>query len=308
MDFDGGELQTREAGCPGVWVMLAALSRREAGELHALAGRPKETLLQDPVWKIQVVEAPEETAAGGPRLQEEKTLGQGTEERLQKALSFRYPHEAATQAPSKQTATGRKDREKDKEAAELAAPHRARERAWRKPSFVEKAVQGKIYGTAIHSAMQYLDFRKCGTYEGLQMELQRILDQGLLSADQGKLADPQAIWPFFETEIGKKLVSGGDCLREFKFSILDDGSHYGEGLEGEQVLLQGVVDCALLEPVGITLVDFKTDYVTEATLETVKDRYRIQLATYAMALERIYERPVKESLLYFFHLNRFESL
>jgi len=56
--------------------------------------------------------------------------------------------------------------------------------------------------------------------------------------------------------------------------VLDD-------LDGEKVLLQGVVDCALLEEDGITILDFKTDYVTEETIEVVADHYRPQVQTYA---------------------------
>ena len=105
-----------------------------------------------------------------------------------------------------------------------------------------------------------------------------------------------------------KLRSDAPCLREFKFSILDDGRHYGEGLEGEQILLQGVVDCALLEPEGITVIDFKTDRVTEETIRTVAERYSLQVQTYADALSRIYEMPVKRKLLYFFNLDTFMEL
>ena len=74
------------------------------------------------------------------------------------------------------------------------------------------------------------------------------------------------------------------------------------------MLLQGGVDCALLEPDGITVVDFKTDYVTEETLSGVVERYRPQLETYAHALSRIYQTKVKAACLYFFHLNRFEVI
>ena len=95
------------------------------------------------------------------------------------------------------------------------------------------------------------------------------------------------------------------CDSSYKFSILDDGEKYGSGLEGERVLLQGVVDCALLEPDGITVLDFKTDRVTEETLPQVAARYRLQLETYAEALARIFQQPIKAKYLYFFHLNRF---
>ena len=118
------------------------------------------------------------------------------------------------------------------------------------------------------------------------------------------MVQPQTILHFFQTEVGIKLRSGVSHIREFKFSILDDGEKYGDGLAGEQVLLQGVVDCALLEEDGITVLDFKTDHITEETLPDALRRYRLQVDTYGEALERIYQMPVKEKYLYFFHLNR----
>ena len=70
------------------------------------------------------------------------------------------------------------------------------------------------------------------------------------------------------------------------------------------MLLQGVVDCALLEEDGITVLDFKTDRVAEATLSDAVSRYQTQVEAYAGALTRIFEKPIKEKYLYFFHLNR----
>ena len=51
-------------------------------------------------------------------------------------------------------------------------------------------------------------------------------------------------------------------------------------------------------------MDFKTDYVTEETLHNVTERYRPQLETYAEALHRIYEMPIKKKCLYYFRMNR----
>jgi ATP-dependent helicase/nuclease subunit A len=66
-----------------------------------------------------------------------------------------------------------------------------------------------------------------------------------------------------------------------------------------------VVDCALIEEDGITVLDFKTDSVTEETLEAAVERYRPQVQAYADAMERIFQRKVKRALLYFFRLNKF---
>ena len=84
---------------------------------------------------------------------------------------------------------------------------------------------------------------------------------------------------------------------------MDSGAFY-PGTEGEKVLFQGVVDCAILEPDGITVIDFKTDRVTEITLMDVSERYRLQVEAYALALARIFQMPVKAKYLYFFHISK----
>ena len=165
-----------------------------------------------------------------------------------------------------------------------------------------------MVGTAIHAAMQYIRYEACTGIRGVEQELERMVEEGFLSQEEADLVDCGKIAAFFETEPGRKLRSGAPCLREFKFSILDDATEYGAELSGEQVLLQGVVDCALLEEDGITIVDFKSDFVTEQTLLDRAQRYQPQVQIYAEALHRIYEMPVKGKMLYFFHLNRFVEL
>ena len=145
----------------------------------------------------------------------------------------------------------------------------------------------------------------CGSVEGVKEELARLTARGFLTEDQRQMVSASKIAAFFATPLGSKLLDGTAYLREFKFSILDDGRHYDPDLEGEQVLLQGVVDCAIMEDDGITVLDFKTDYVTEENLDAVVARYRIQVETYADALRRIYGKPVKAAYLYFFRLGQF---
>ena len=156
--------------------------------------------------------------------------------------------------------------------------------------------------------MQYIRYENCDNLEAVQKEIIRLTEEGFLSQEQALMVDCRKIAIFFKSDLGRKLCSGVPCLREFKFSILDDGGHYGEGLAGEQVLLQGVVDCALQEEDGITIIDFKTDRVSPDTVKTVAERYRPQVETYAEALHRIYEQPIKGKYLYFFRLDQLWEL
>lgn len=307
-DVDGGELLCREANCLGDWVLMAAMQRTEAGELHALGGRPGQTHSDGIPWKIRVA-SPQSAEAGESGIREEKaSMPQGIVDKLGESLAFRYRYEPATQAPSKQTATGRKGRQKDEEAAEKAQTHRDAVRTWRIPSFAQQQTSGLTYGSAIHAALQYLRYENCGSLAETQREILRLVERGYLTEEQGGLVNCEKLTRFFLSELGRKLRLGTPYLREFKFSILDDGSAYGDGLEGERVLLQGVVDCALLEEDGITVIDFKTDRVTDKTISSARERYRPQIETYAEALSRIYEMPIKAKYLYFFHLDRLEQV
>ena len=302
MDMDGGALLCMDAICPGDWVLLAAMQRMEAAQLHALGGRPDHTLISDHPWLISVTEAPEPKLSGIQNETLELEIPANMDVVLKKALEFQYPWQAATQAPSKQTATDRKGRVKDAEAAENTLQH-VQERIWKRPSFMAETQSGIRYGNAIHAAMQYICYAKCGDATGVQQEITRLLTEGFLTQEQADLVDCQKIADFFSCELGRKLVGGVPHLREFKFSLLDNGSHYGEGLEEEQVLLQGVVDCALIEEDGITILDFKTDRASEEGMPILAKRYELQLQTYAEALNRIYEMPIKAKYLYFFYRN-----
>ena len=306
MDAGGKELLIREAVCPGDWVLLTALHRTEAGQLFALGGRSGETLSETTPWDIRVVKAPGLTVSTR-EAEAEVSLPKDAIRQISQGLAFRYAHEAATSAPSKQTATQRKGRVKDAEAAEDTEPPRQIQRQWRKPGFARQQIGGKEYGNAMHGCLQYIDYAACTDEAAVAQEISRLVTQRYISEEQAKQILTQKIAAFFATPLGQKLRAG-NVVREFKFSILEDAAAYDPALCGEQVLLQGVVDCALIEEDGITVIDFKTDYVTEETLPNVVERYRPQVQAYAQAMERIYQKKIKQSLLYFFHMDAFAQV
>ena len=305
MELDDGVLLSRDVVCPGEWILMCALGRMEAGEFHNLAGRPAKLRLSGHPWKIQVAQPPVSDAAVIAEQICTTAVDEDAQLRLQRMLGFSYPYPEATGAPSKQTATQQKGRTKDQEAAEETPAQRTVSRAWRKPSFKENRRQAVEYGNTVHLALRYLDYAACSSADGVRKELERLASGGTLTREQLQMLDCNALTAFFASELGTKLRMGADHIREFKFSILDDGSNYDEALKGEQILLQGVVDCAILEDDGITVIDFKTDRVPEESLDLLVQRYESQVRTYARALERVYQKPVKASYLYFFKWNRF---
>ena len=309
MDISGKLLMTRNVSCPGKWVLYSALQRSEAGEFFAIGGKPSQTIVTDAPWCIRVSDG-FVSREDMPDVQQGalQQISSAAIDRIQQQLAFRYAYEAATVTPSKQTATQRKGRMKDQEASEQADIPKHTCRTWRKPEFISRAHGGTTYGSAVHSALQYIRYEACTDVDGVRREISRLVDTHFLTPEQGDMIDCVAIAKFFQTPIGSRLRQSKDVLREFKFSILDDASRYGENLDHEKVLLQGVVDCALLESDGITVVDFKTDYVSNDTIDTITERYRPQVEAYAVALQRIFSLPIKGKALYYFHTGSFRWL
>lgn len=300
---------SQEADCLGHWILTAAMVRTEAGAFFAQAGQPEETVVSGNPWRIQFHErgpvqesqTPEpSTSAGKPEPQPD----------VQTLLFFRYPHQAAVEAPSKVTATQLKGRNLDQEAAEQAVqPLPTGARCWRQPAFLtQRPLEGREIGTATHLAMQFLRYEACESPAGVEAELDRLLAEGFLTARQAQAVNRRWIGDFFQTELGQRLQRGQDVLREFKFSILAEGSILQEDLAGEKLLLQGVVDCCLMEEDGLTILDFKTDRIRPGGEMATASRYGGQVRTYGQALSRIFGKPVKKLLLYFFQTGKLQEV
>ena len=308
MDVSPLELLTSGVSCAGDWVLLSALRRQEASAFFRIAHRPENCVqIYDDTWHIEVVESGQldSTSVHGDAATV-LSMPSGAVKQIGSMLGFEYGHKPATAIPSKQTATQLKGRQKDMEVAEGTA--KAYENNFRKPSFAGTQRDGRSYGNAMHAAMQRIHFENCGDKSSIDTEIKNLVAEGVLSAEYGELIDTAQIAAFFRTDIGQILRTHPNVIREFKFSVLDDCRRYFDDVTDEQILLQGVVDCALLDDDGIVVLDFKTDRVTEASITTVAERYKPQVGAYAHALERIFQKPVKTASLYFFGMDQFINI
>ena len=306
LKFSSRELMAAEADCPGAWVLQSAMLRAEAGALFAIGGNPGCAQVTDLPWKIEVRSVSCSDVSTTEELSTQNEISREMLAELSDFASFRYCYNNATQIPSKLTATQLKGRQKDTEVSEGTVGHNKVD--FRSPRLGKTRKGGKDYGNALHAVLQYISFSQCDSLKGVEAEVQRLIDERLISPDQGAMVDCQKIAEFFSSEFGKKLRNSSSVLREFKFSVLDDAGRYYSDANGEKVLLQGVVDCAIVEDDSIQVIDFKTDYVTEDTVAATVEKYKLQVEIYVRALERIYRRPVTYAALYFFALNRFVSV
>ncbi len=303
LDMSDPALLAMEADCPGSWVLQTALCRTEAGAFFALGGKPACSRVSDIPWHIQVVSEISDNCASMQNGEiAQAGISREIYEKLSGTLGFLYGNIEATKIPSKLTATQLKGRNVDTEISEGTAACRVMD--FRKAG-TDVRLAGKDYGNAIHAVMQYIRFSACKDPDSIKQDVHRMVTERLISPEQASAVDCETLQKFFDSPIGKKLRSSNQVLREFKFSLLDDASKYFPGVSGERVLLQGVVDCAIIEKDGITVLDFKTDSVTADTVSQAAEKYKMQVIAYAEALQRIYSTPVKSAKLYFFALDEF---
>ena len=293
----------------GDWVLQTALRRTEAGALHEIAGKPAACSVSEIPWHIEYHRLQDSAAqpAAAEAARAERSVDP---EALLRSLHFRYPHAGASQVPSKLTATQLKGRSLDEEASDGAPRPQAYRAPLRKLSLLcgDRPLTPAQKGTAIHQAMQYLDFSRVGSLEEIRQQLQTMADERFLTPQQAEAVPPEKLLQAFRGELGTLIRSADRVIREFKFSILTDAAAYYPQAEGEQLMLQGVTDCCLIRNGEITVIDFKTDRVRPGREPEAGERYRGQLQAYSLALSRIFGLPVAHRLLYFFATDRLLEL
>ena len=170
-----------------------------------------------------------------------------------------------------------------------------------------KVPYGALYGTAMHRFMECFDFAREDFESSFDEQLNYITQIQSMAPEELERLNTQKLKIFFESEIAdrmSKAALNGKLYKEKPFVYGSDGnSLFGdESAATEMILVQGIIDVFFEEEDGIVLLDYKTDRV-DADRELVL-RYEKQLQLYKDAIEKAYNIPVKETLLYSFSLDR----
>ena len=285
----------------GDWVLLPLLCAREGEPLRRWAETESGgDLAAAPGWTVRVWDNFTADASAVSRETE-----QPQEQPFDPApLERRYAHERAALIPTKVTATALKGRELDQEINQ-GAPLPYRAPSFAKPRFLQKghALTGAERGTAIHLAMQYVDF-SAADESAVAAQIADLERRRLMTPEQARAVDCAAIAAFLRSPLGRRVAAADTVYREYRFALLMSAALYDPSITDEELLLQGVVDCAFDTPEGLVIVDFKTDRIAPGGEARRAETYRSQLQAYAAALSRVLERPVAEKVLYFFATGR----
>ena len=240
-------------------------------------------------------------AEAGPETPAPEAEARSPETPASEALDWQYPRSWAVTLPSKITASALEGRDLPDADGEDRAPEHRRAPAARRPEFrgPDAPLSGAERGVAVHTVMQFIDFARTGTRQAVAGEIARLASQGHLTDAQARAVEPEKVLSFFSSEIGRRVLRADQVWRELRFSLLTGAEEFFDVPAGEEMLFQGVADCCIREGDALTVLDYKTDYVTAETLPGKVAEYAPQIRSYAAALRRILGLPVKEGVLYF---------
>lgn len=309
------------------WVMPAALAPFGA-KADADYARPG-AAWQDAVWQVRIAKAVpagtvEEGAYDGePRLEALRRgdlTGTPVPSWLDEQLSWQYAYPQAVRTAAKFSVSKVKRRYQELHSDELQdeaalsvpaaavippAPGEDDAFAALPPWLAgeEAAVSGAQRGTALHKALQYITPAADQTTATLRREIDAFVRQGLLSREEAKLVYVPVLAAFCQSDIGRRMAESPELHREYPFTVLlAGGDPLPETETGEQILIQGVIDCLFREDDAWILVDYKSDRLE--TADAFRRRYAVQLALYKRAVEQITHRPVEETYIYSLHLQQ----
>ena len=235
--------------------------------------------------------------------------------------TWQYPFDAATTEPAKTSLSALQRRLRDETDGETRTLFQ--DSAYRpQVGSGAHAVTGKLsaadIGTAHHLFLQMARLDRVVSLPDLKGEVERLRQAAVLADEEAAALDLDALLAFWQSEPGRRIRAQPpqNVHREMPFTARMSPADLRAAMlpvndrlrDDEFVVVQGVIDLAVILAKEIWLVDFKTDHLTARRLEEKAAFYGPQLRLYGLALGRIHRRPVAQSWLHFLALQKTVSV
>ena len=272
-----------------------------AGFLDASRGEATDWIWQ---WHSRIT-----TNVRAPSQQPAADISSEALAKVKERIEWQYEFAPATQQEAKSSATSLRRALADE--PELAAP------VMRPPRRAKDSIAANEVGQATHRLMQHARFEAFDTVDELAKEVAELEQKEILKSTEAAAIDVSKVLSFWKSDFGRELLSVRDRLQrevEFtaKFSPADlqavGAPLKAEFGQDEFVVVQGAADLLAVLAEELWLVDFKTDRIPEQLIAARVQEHALQLRIYALALSRIYRKPVTRACLHFLELNRTEPV
>ena len=267
------------------WLLTAALRHPESDALWARTAllphhRPTRTPL---AVSLREAPSPAQPPAPRPAAEPDPELLAA----LQTAFAWQNPRASLREIPAKVSVS--------------AVTHGSRPVSLERPAFLQKGgMTGAERGTAIHAFMQSVPFG--GPAPDLKTEKQRQIDLQLLDPALAEKLDLEAVRPFFESAVWRRIGLARRVLREEPFITALPAAQItpAAGDCDAEVLVQGIADLVLVFDDHAEILDYKTD--ASRDVQYYLNEYAAQLRLYRQAFALRLGVPVNKLTLYSFTL------
>lgn len=231
---------------------------------------------------------------------------------IERRLTFVYPHQKAIFLPTKVSVSEiKRNSPIDEEAIslfELEPP----EVEVPMPSFMQTKQRetGARRGTLLHSIFEHLDYLKYTSEEAIQTELEKLVLEKKIEPEALKVVHVGRLAQMSQSPLIEKMRHAHTIEKEKAFIYLAPATLVDASYpQDEQILIQGIIDAYFIDEEGITLIDYKTDYIDsknrQQEINRLKKRYKKQIEMYAIALENLLKIPVVHKVIYLYNINDF---
>ena len=305
-DADGKTLLSYVKGsqCFRDWITAALMRHPGAKEMREYCGIEESSVLSDVKFGLSVF------MYENPKKISECIMSEITEkavieedgilfsDEINERLNYAYPHAELSDIPVKMSVSEVKRMQADDgEFVPLIESLRTSE-----ISEVGKVMAAER-GTVTHFVLQYADEHKIKSVSDVERLLVEMKNERIITERQAESIRCNDISRFFASELGERMRKADRVEKEFSFYTEADAAEIYRNDSSGKVLLQGTIDCFMINDSCITLLDFKTDNVhSREEAEERAKKYAVQMKYYKKGLSEILGRRVDECYLYFLNI------
>lgn len=213
-------------------------------------------------------------------------------ERIIENIGYAYPYEKLFEIEAKCSVSALANKAESEKYAFSA-----------RPAFMsDGGITATERGTATHKIIEFIDFNKT---DDIEAEIERLYEWQYISEREAKAVSRKKLKAFFDSPLFARIKASPLVKREMRFltevpvSAVDPDLK--DAFSDEKVIVQGAVDLCFEEKGEIIVVDFKTDRTDNPA--DLAAAYGEQLSIYAAACEKIFEKKVRQKIIYSFALS-----
>jgi len=229
--------------------------------------------------------------------------------------NYEYPLKQLATVPSKISVTEVKRlfyREFIKDSAQI---ERSFEMTFDEPLFIldeQNSVGRELAarrGIVTHAVLERIDFNRHFNRDDICDLIFELEEKCVILDGEAKLINIKSIETFLSSTLANRIRRANFVKKETRFvTVLNDETLLKKMMTEpncieHNIMLHGVIDLIFEENGKIVIVDYKTDKLAEGSAVVKAQEHRLQMSLYAQAVEKYYNKRVKEKILYFFDKN-----